>query len=81
MRVSFINIGSIDAKQFKEVIQITEPSDFDTLERNVADCELCRSEIVDAIEAVWWRDSPLTLSLNLECDIFPSVPAAFGGFF
>jgi hypothetical protein len=55
--VSVLDIGSIDAKQFKRVIQIAEPSDFDTLERNVADCELCRSEIVDALEAVWWRVS------------------------
>jgi hypothetical protein len=36
---------------------LDEPSDFDTLERNVADCELCRSEIVDALEAVGWRVS------------------------
>jgi hypothetical protein len=55
--VSVLDIGSIDAKQLKRVIQIAEPSDFDTLERNVADCELCRSEIVDALEAVWWRVS------------------------
>ena len=50
--MSVLDIGSIDAKQFKRVIQIAEPSDFDTPERNVTDCELCRSEIVDAFEAV-----------------------------
>jgi hypothetical protein len=57
---------------------VVEPSDFDTLERNVADCELCRSEIVDALEAILVASFPLALSLDSECDVFPSFCCLLG---
>jgi hypothetical protein len=58
---------------------VVEPSDFDTLERNVADCELCGSEIVDALEAIWWRVSRwrLRLTRSVMCS---HRSAAFWGF-